>query len=93
MLSAYGTLGRKYLRSERSCILGLPDRINRSMTFFALYLQKGLDAPVSQHRNIGLDARRTFELIALDSVYFLHRINRGPRFTRQQFNFRFFRSG
>ena len=59
------------------------------MTVSALDMQESLYAPVSQYRNIGFDARRTFELIALDSIDFLHRINRGTRFTRQQFDFRF----
>lgn len=59
------------------------------MTFPALYLQEGFYTSVSQHGNKSLNARRTFELIALDSVDFLHRINGGTRFTRQQFNFRF----
>ena len=63
------------------------------MTFPALYLQEGFHTPVSQHGNKGLDARRTFKLIAFDSVDFLHRINGGTRFTRQQFNFRFSRNG
>ena len=63
------------------------------MTVSALDMQESFYTPVSQHRNIGLDARRTFELIALDSVDLLHRINRGTRFTRQQFDFRFSRIG
>ena len=63
------------------------------MTVSALDMQERLYTPVGQHGDIGLDARRTFELVALDSIDFLHRINRGTRFTRQQFDFRFFRIG
>ena len=63
------------------------------MTVSALDMQESFYTPVGQHGNIGLDARRTFELIALDAIDFLHRINRGTRFTRQQFNFRFSRNG
>ena len=61
------------------------------MTFPALNLQEGFHTLLSQHGNKGLDARRTFEFIAFDPVDFLHRINGGTRFTRQQFNFRFSR--
>jgi len=63
------------------------------MTIPALHLQERFHASVNQHRNKGLDARRTLELVVLCSVNFLHGVNRGIRFTRQQFNFRFSRNG
>ena len=63
------------------------------MTFSALDMQQGFYASVSQHGNKGLNARRTFKLIAFDPVEFLHRINGGTRFTRQQFDFRFSLNG
>jgi len=63
------------------------------MTFSVLDMQQSLDTPMSQHRDKGLDARRSFELVALDAVNFLHRVNRGTRFTRQQFDFRFSGNG
>ena len=63
------------------------------MTFPALDLQKGFDTLLSQHGDKGLDARRTFEFIALDPVDFLHRINGGTRIARQQFKCRFSRHG
>jgi hypothetical protein len=83
--------------NRRDClsleVFGLPDGTYRSMTSPALYLQEGLYSSVSQHRNKDLNARRTVELIAFDSVDFLHRFNGGARFTRQQFDFRFSRDG
>jgi hypothetical protein len=68
-------------------------RVSHSMTVSALDMQESLDTPVSQHGNKGLDARGTFELVALDSVDFLHRVDRRARFTCQQFDFRFPRNG
>ena len=62
------------------------------MTFPALYLQDGFHTSVSQYGNKGLYARQTFELIAFDAVDFLHGINGGARFTRQQFKFRISRN-
>jgi hypothetical protein len=59
------------------------------MTIPAFHLQERFHASVNQHRNQDLDARLTLELIVLCSVDFLHGVNRGIRFTRQQFNFRF----
>ena len=73
-------------------VVGLPNE-TRSVTSPALYMQEGLYTLVSQQRNKGLNARRTFQLIAFDSVDFLDRINGGARFTRQEFNFRFSRDG
>ncbi len=58
------------------------------MTIPALYLEKRLYAPMSQDRDEGLDARGTLELLALDSIDFMHRINGRARFPRQQFKFR-----
>jgi len=72
---------------------GSPDGTFRSMTVPTLPMKESFYTPVSQHRNKGLNARRTFKLIAFDSVDFLHGINGGTRFTRQQFNFRFSRNG
>jgi hypothetical protein len=69
-------------------VVGLPNE-TRSMTSPALYMQESLYTLVSQQRNKGLNARRTFQLIAFDSVDLLDRINGGARFTRQEFNFRF----
>lgn len=54
-----------------------------SMTIPALHLQERFHAAVNQHRNKGLDSRRTLELIELCSVDFLNRVNRHIRFTRQ----------
>ncbi len=59
------------------------------MALAALYLQEGFHTSMSQHGNKGLYARRSLELVAFDSVDFLHRINGNARFTRQQFKFRF----
>jgi hypothetical protein len=56
-------------------------------------MQEGFYTSVSQHRNKGLNASRTFELIAFYSVDFLHGINGGTRFTCQQFDLRFSRNG
>ncbi len=53
------------------------------MTIPALDLQKRPYTPVSQDRDKGLDARGTFELLALDSIDFLHRVNGGAGFPRQ----------
>src|SRR5580658_3089060 len=78
---------RSAQRSKRST-----DRPH-SMTVSALDMQESLDAPVSQHRNVGLDTRRAFELVALDLVDFLHRVNRGARFARKRFDFRFSGNG
>ncbi len=62
------------------------------MTFAALYMQESFDASVSQDRNKGLNARRTIELVAFYSVDFLNRFHRSTRFTREQFDFRFWRT-
>lgn len=61
------------------------------MTIPALYLQKRLYTPMRQDRDKVLDARGTLELIALDSIDFLHRVNRSAGFSRQQFEFRVWR--
>ena len=85
-----GTSIKKTSASTLRAELSFP---GRSITFLALYLQAGFHTLVSQHRNKGLYARRAFELIAFDSVDFLHRINGGTGFTCQQFDLRFSRNG
>jgi hypothetical protein len=63
------------------------------MAFSARYLQKCFHALVSQQRNAGFYARGTLELVMFHSIDFLHSVDWGARFTRQQFNCRFSRTG
>jgi hypothetical protein len=48
----------------------------------ALHMQQRFHTLVSEQRNKGLNARRTLQLIAFDSIDFFDRIDGRTRFTR-----------